>query len=844
MRGSPKEPEKKSPSASRTEVVVLLAILALALVLRLVGIGSRDFWQDEILTLLKTEIIGLVWLKGELISNHPPLFATLLWIWRVLGLGPTEATARLLPVLLGVGGVGAMYLVASRLFDRTTGLIAAFILAISPFHLHHSQELKDYVLVPFTCMLAAYFLYDATETNRRRSWVGYAITAALACYSDYFAGPFLVAVNVWFLCWLPGRLDRLWPWLIANVCGALLFVPHLLVMLYKVQTIMVDIDGFWVPEATPMAVIFFLKTVAFGYSDLKPYFYVATVLLILLGVCGMILACRKSLRAGSLVVFWLVIPIGLVYGVSLVGNSIFLIRALIAYGMAAYILVAVCVRYAQPAWLRAPLLLLPAFLMAASLNELYHDRYPAEEYPHRPGIKPAIEYSEPALHVAENWRDGDIVVHASCASWFTFYWYGLRGYPQFTGGVGSGYLHYIHATNPENNSIPDFRTYLPEEIQELVEGHNRVWFVYSEWARWLLEGNALKQWRWMDAHYVETDHQVYKDVELFLFAKRDNGLPISVVERDHDTGVEARLTYRTDREFGYDKLRPDSGLIATTPEERRGRLLLCFDEADEGGEVIQVGSGGNERHVYFSCENRTGHDVRCQIEAVPSDLLVEFASFYEVNPKSDTWSVNWRHNRKQPGYPNKLAVMTGAPRDGMERIYAAVHAPEGAYLPKISLLGRPGYADWGRAPLTLLLNGNSYLQELPSGIWPSYQTWWWLALPGPVACAPGQDIRIEVQTEPNQNGDGWAELAYLALDRVGGAEAPRPSVSIPGPGDVMIPAHSTRRWTVVMDEASARLDVWAFEQGAAATAYHIFKIWHDHTTGQKPGSEGIAALRE
>src|SRR5690606_21187498 len=107
------------------EWVWLGLILALGLGLRLIRLGAWPFWHDEVHNLLLTEASGAT-LRGDRVSNHPPLFTILLTAWRAIGLGYDEGSLRLLPALLGVCSIGAVYLAARRLVDARTGLVAAF----------------------------------------------------------------------------------------------------------------------------------------------------------------------------------------------------------------------------------------------------------------------------------------------------------------------------------------------------------------------------------------------------------------------------------------------------------------------------------------------------------------------------------------------------------------------------------------------------------------------------------------------------------------------------------------------------------------------------------------------
>jgi mannosyltransferase len=141
----------------RAAPFLLLAIGALGGFLRVYQIGNKGLWLDEAFS---------VWLgwrpPGEMLSwlvridQHPPLYYVLLHFWMALGDG--AATVRALSALLGTLTIPVVYLLGRRLADGKVGLLAALILAVSPFHVRFAQETRMYTLLALSASLALYFL--------------------------------------------------------------------------------------------------------------------------------------------------------------------------------------------------------------------------------------------------------------------------------------------------------------------------------------------------------------------------------------------------------------------------------------------------------------------------------------------------------------------------------------------------------------------------------------------------------------------------------------------------------------------------------------------------------------
>ena len=86
------------------------------------------------------------------IDQHPPLYYILLHFW--MKLGDNAVTARSLSALTGALTIPAIYWLGRRLAGRDVGLLAALLLALSPFHVRFAQETRMYTLLTLNATLA------------------------------------------------------------------------------------------------------------------------------------------------------------------------------------------------------------------------------------------------------------------------------------------------------------------------------------------------------------------------------------------------------------------------------------------------------------------------------------------------------------------------------------------------------------------------------------------------------------------------------------------------------------------------------------------------------------------
>lgn len=116
----------------------------------------------------------------------------------VRAFGRTLEGLRLVSVILGTLGIPAVYLLARALFDRRTALLAAFLLATFPPHIHFSRIGLNNIADPLFGTLALAFLVRGLRYNRRWDFALGGIALGLTQYF-YEGGRFLfpALVIVW-----------------------------------------------------------------------------------------------------------------------------------------------------------------------------------------------------------------------------------------------------------------------------------------------------------------------------------------------------------------------------------------------------------------------------------------------------------------------------------------------------------------------------------------------------------------------------------------------------------------------------------------------------------------------
>jgi 4-amino-4-deoxy-L-arabinose transferase-like glycosyltransferase len=228
------------PSRIRPATWFLIAILALAVVLRVAWPGIIEFKYDEA-TMARRAIMLIregVWPTRGVTSSlgipHPPLTAYLLVIPFAITLNPAFAAAFM--GALGVLTVYLAYLLGKRYFDERVGLIAALLFTISPWVAFYSRKLwaQNVPAVTLLFMLALYALV-IDRKPKALVWSLIALGALMGLHLGGFAfiGVLVLALALHPRLFKPPEDDApapgWWRWALIGLAGLILLsLPYVM----------------------------------------------------------------------------------------------------------------------------------------------------------------------------------------------------------------------------------------------------------------------------------------------------------------------------------------------------------------------------------------------------------------------------------------------------------------------------------------------------------------------------------------------------------------------------------------------------------------------------------------
>jgi mannosyltransferase len=239
-----------------------LLIFGVALALRLVDLGNRPFWLDEVFTMQRVSLAPAALVRDSFLNHHMPSF--FLMLSALVPLGDPQFWLRVPSAAFGALSVMMVYLIGKHIAGRGAGVLAALILGLSPIALAFSQEARSYTM-EMSLILVALFgitvlamdipaasLPLRDKASSRLAWLTFALGSAAALDVLGDGLPWVITANLIgaVMAWKsPRRGILIRNLLIADVVIAALSGPFYIIMAMTVE------NGFvhsfdWIPPLT------------------------------------------------------------------------------------------------------------------------------------------------------------------------------------------------------------------------------------------------------------------------------------------------------------------------------------------------------------------------------------------------------------------------------------------------------------------------------------------------------------------------------------------------------------------------------------------------------------------
>lgn len=249
---------KPSTVYQRVQTFLPLAgIMAVALVLRWIQLGTESLWTDE--------MYSVVWAQksvAQIMANassdvHPPVYYVLLHFWIQIT-GTSETGIRSLSVVFSLLSIVLIYRTGRIIGGERLGLIAAFLLALSHLHIYYAQEARNYAFTVLCVLWGMEWFFRLLRCNEqtprkelRKTLVLYLIANAAMMHTHLFALFVTIAQNCvvagYWLLNMRERRNILLRWIALQGMLLVCFIPWLRILLAQILRVQ---RGFWIEQPT------------------------------------------------------------------------------------------------------------------------------------------------------------------------------------------------------------------------------------------------------------------------------------------------------------------------------------------------------------------------------------------------------------------------------------------------------------------------------------------------------------------------------------------------------------------------------------------------------------------
>lgn len=329
--------------------LILLAILSLSLFLRIYDLASESLWFDEgdAIRVAHLNLPKIVEVHSQ--GNHAPLYYFILHYWINL-FGDSEFSTRFLSVIFGFFAIFMIYKVGSLIFDKEVGILSSLILGLSVFHIHYSQEVKMYSLMPLLTLLSIYFFIKLLEEKSLITSSGYILSSILLMYTHVYGLFIIMGQNIYLvaLFLLSKELYKLnfGRWILLQAILVALFAPWIRILIGQISVVQ---NGFWIPVPSMLtilrtffvysegSVLLFFLFITLSYITIITSFPISFTIL-------KVFYEKPNPNKINLLLAWLLTPIVFPFIISQFSQPIYFSRYTIGASLAFYLLVAYGIR--------------------------------------------------------------------------------------------------------------------------------------------------------------------------------------------------------------------------------------------------------------------------------------------------------------------------------------------------------------------------------------------------------------------------------------------------------------------------------------------------------------------
>ncbi len=504
--------------------IFLLLLTLLAFGWRIARLDFQSLWRDEVdaIYFAVRDLSATLSMFVQAAQNGPLYFLSLRPWFAVVGssefaLRFPSAAAGTLSVLL-VWHVGRQLLpsasheqMPARMMWVDVAALGAILFALNPYQIWYGQEGKMYATNTALALLASWLWLRGVDVGGWRTWLAYFVVVSVAMYVHLLMVLLIPLHMLWFvIAWPQAR--RHWRGYTLALAGLTLPYLPMIWWHWTMLTSPVKLSGF---AFTPLEVMLpaLALSHARGFITATPLWWLAPIFFLLgtgLLFGATVIGDRASethtalspVRRYSLLVSWLLLPIMLIYVISL-RQPVFTERYLIWIGPAALLLMALGLRVlaANSGRLALPLTLIFLLYTLGLWGGLaWQQKMQVIKY----DLRSAMQYVDQHRR-----RDDLLILQIPHQEWAYRYYTSDFGPNPFADSdvrlgwwAGGPYTNWGRSDEVEAREVALY-------MGNVTQGADTVWVLLSEATMW--DSRRLME-RWLQTHGELEEQQLYAGV--------------------------------------------------------------------------------------------------------------------------------------------------------------------------------------------------------------------------------------------------------------------------------------------------------------------------------------------
>lgn len=507
---------------------ILIVLVLSAFGWRMVGLTNQSLWRDEV-DVIFLAIRPLSETLSMFVSpaQNGPLYYLLIRPW-LFWAGSSEFALRYSSVLLGTLSVPLLWQVARRLLPGdgrlsldNAPLLAALFLAFNPYQIWYSQEGKMYALVMCLTLVASWSWLEAMRHGGKRRWLRYLVWTSISIYSHLMTALMIPLHFAWFLLAWPLSRQR-WRGYLATLAGLILpYVPLVWWQWHYLTSADYSTGYAFTPFGEVIRAL--LLHHARGVFSQTGLIWLVPVLFLVLagllmgatelsqwpGALGEPHADGIQLPLGSwqrlgLVASWLLLPVLLIHGISLV-KPIFVDRYVIWIASAFVMLLALGIRVVRRSsgrWATPVTVALLTYVLVFWLQSGWEQ----VKLPHKTQLREAVTY------VAAHRRSDQLLILQIPHTHFAYRYY-TSDFGRHPFQDSESRLAPWAEGEWTQNDLPagEAASQVDRSMQGKTAGYQDIWVILTEANSW--DSRRLMD-DWLEKNGQIVDQQIFHGIEV------------------------------------------------------------------------------------------------------------------------------------------------------------------------------------------------------------------------------------------------------------------------------------------------------------------------------------------